>query len=97
MNLFFARLTIDFLARFINSLIGVLGSLDGVNVSATVANLAVHNGVVRDWGDDGVDAVRATNSQLQNLRVSDNGSFVLRIGAGSLVTHCTAAGRPSVQ
>ncbi|MCZ6683058.1 MAG: right-handed parallel beta-helix repeat-containing protein, partial [Planctomycetota bacterium] len=71
------------------SLIGVGGSFDGVAVPATRTNLVIRNGTVRNWGNDGVDTIRAQNSQLQDLRASGNGVNGLRIGAGGLVTHCT--------
>ncbi|MBI5765334.1 MAG: right-handed parallel beta-helix repeat-containing protein [Planctomycetes bacterium] len=75
-------------------LLGVVGSLDGV--SATVANLhsiAVVNGSVRNWGDEGVDlgSLLAANCRVADLHVS--GSLDLSgisVGNGSTVTNCVA-------
>ncbi len=72
------------------ALIGVPGSLDGVAVPAAHTNLAIRNGTIPDWGDDGVDAANATNSQLENLRASGNSAHGIRVGAGGTVTNCTA-------
>src|SRR5450432_723267 len=36
------------------SLVGIAGSLYGVRVPAVINNLTIRNGVVRDWGSEGV-------------------------------------------
>lgn len=74
------------------TLIGVPGSLDGISVFAPIANhrnLAIQNGSVCNWGVDGVDVSGADNSQIERLRVSQNGAHGLFIGAESLVANCT--------
>jgi parallel beta-helix repeat protein len=71
-------------------MIGVAGSLQGVVVSGTRANVAVHNGTVRSWGGIGIDANSAKNAHFENLRLSGNGSDGLRSGASSLVRACTS-------
>lgn len=71
-------------------LMGVAASLDGVNVSGTRYNIAVRNGTLRNWGQRGVNAAGARNSQYKNLQVLTNGAEGLNIGRGSLVEDCTA-------
>jgi len=71
-------------------LLGVVGSLDGVNVSIGTVNIHIHNGSVRNWGSDGVAADFASNSSLRNLRAEGNGASGLRLGEGGLVEACAA-------
>ncbi|MHC4617730.1 MAG: hypothetical protein ACYTEQ_08240, partial [Planctomycetota bacterium] len=72
------------------TLIGVPGSLDGITSVSTRYNVAVVNGSVYDWGEDGVDASNAGNSQFANLRIYENTGVGLTAGQGSTVDHCTA-------
>lgn len=75
-------------------LLGVAGSLDGV--SATVddlSNIAVVNGSVRNWGEDGVDlgARLAANCRVADLHVSGCLDLSgISVGNGSTVTNCVA-------
>lgn len=74
-------------------LLGVVGSLDGVNVSlAGQSNISVINGSVRNWGGDGVDlqSSNSTNSRIANLLSGGNLGNGLHIGSGSTVTGCSA-------
>jgi hypothetical protein len=77
-----------------HALVGVAGSLDGVHVSsptnATLHNIAVRNGTLRQWRGDGVDLSLADNCQLSQLRAfGNNPGYGLRVGTGGLVTGCT--------
>jgi len=72
-------------------LVGVPGSLDGVHAHAG-SNISIRNGTIRDWGGDGIDALSASNSEAEGLRVANNGEIGLGIGSGSVVRDCTAAG-----
>lgn len=62
------------------TLIGVPGSLDGIAVPSSQINLEIRNGVIRDWGGDGVDAWFGRNSRALGLRTSNNGGTGLRFG-----------------
>ena len=74
------------------ALIGGIGSFDGINVTGTGRkNIEIRNGTVTGWPGDGVDAVNANNSQLKDLRASDNLLNGLRVGDSSTVTRCTAS------
>jgi hypothetical protein len=67
-------------------LVGGTGS--GISVSGT--NIAIRNGTVRGWSDDGVGASSAVNSRVDQLRASDNGVFGIIVGSGSSVNDCQA-------
>jgi hypothetical protein len=72
------------------ALIGVPGSLFGINVPAARTNLALRNGIVRGWSLGGVDAGAARNSQFLDLQVSQNGLNGLSGGSAALIVRCSA-------
>lgn len=72
------------------ALIGVGGSLSGINVSSAQLNIAIRNGTIRDWGSRGLSASNASDSQFQDLRASGNGAPGLQIGSGCVLVGCTA-------
>ena len=73
------------------ALIGVGGSLDGINVPAAHRNLRLHNGSAQSWAGTGISSHNARNSQFDHLRVSQNGLHGLSCGNGCVVSSCTAA------
>lgn len=72
------------------SIVGVGGSLNGIQVIGLNGhrNLAIHNGSVCQWGNDGIDVSDADNGEYKDLRVSQNGAHGLFIGAQSLLLNC---------
>ena len=77
------------------ALVGVPGSLTGIDVSSIQRNIEIRNGIVRSWGQHGVGARNAQNSMLVRLRAFTNGwesafGDGLRIGDNSLVKGCVA-------
>jgi parallel beta-helix repeat protein len=68
---------------------GVAGSLNGINILNSSKNLSIHNGALDSWGQNGVNANNAYNSQFDSLCVSSNvdGLFT---GPNCLVRICTA-------
>jgi hypothetical protein len=67
---------------------GGVGGGSGISVPATVTNLKVHNGVIRNWASNGISAQNADNGQLTDLRVSNNGASGITIGTGWTVAAC---------
>lgn len=77
------------------TLIGVPGSLAGVDIPATQENIKILNGNLRNWGRHGVNAANANNSLLYMISTSTNGwestaQSGLSVGNGSVVKLCTA-------
>lgn len=70
-------------------LIGVAGSLDGVAASGNRSNIQILNGMVRGWGDDGVDLNSASNVSVRDVMASLNTDDGIRVGDGSSVRDCT--------
>lgn len=71
-------------------LVGVAGSLHGIEVPVAQANLAISGGTVRDWGGAGLNGALAVNCQLKNLRAFNNGANGLHVDQGSTVVNCAA-------
>ncbi|MGD0652423.1 MAG: right-handed parallel beta-helix repeat-containing protein [Verrucomicrobiia bacterium] len=61
---------------------GGVGGGCGINVTNAVKNLKVFNGVIRDWASRGVEASKADNGELKELRVSQNGAGGIAVGWG---------------
>ncbi len=71
------------------ALIGVPGSLNGINAASARRNLAVRNGIVRGWGQAAISLQTAENSQFDSLRIASNGSGLL-VGNQCQVRNCLA-------
>lgn len=70
-----------------------MGAFDGVSVTATgLKNIAVVNGSVRDWGDEGVDigTSGAINCRVADLLVTGNAGSGISTASGSTVSNCSA-------
>src|SRR4030042_3894095 len=61
----------------------------GVIVEGPYKNIKICNGTVRNCGGNGIEANTATNSQLEKLRVTDNGAIGVRGGEGGSIKDCT--------
>ena len=75
-------------------LVGVAGSLDGVSVTVVgLTNIAVVNGSVRNWGDEGVDLASfgpTNNCRVEGVLASGNTGSGISAGNASTVTNCSA-------
>ncbi len=74
-------------------LVGVAASLDGVSVSVfPLTNIAVVNGSVRNWGDEGVDlgTFSANTCRVEGVLASGNAGNGILTGSGCTVSNCTA-------
>ena len=77
---------------------GGAGNVAGINVPAAQKNIVIRNGTVRGWTNGGINALNATNSFIQGIRVSNNtaqntssGVAGLSVGNGSKVMDCFVA------
>jgi hypothetical protein len=78
-------------------LVGVpaMGVLDGVSVTMnSLTNIAVVNGSVRNWGQDGVNlgAFSASGCRVEDIASSGNGRIGVFAGNGSRIFRCFASG-----
>ena len=73
------------------SLVGVVGSLDGIRVTTTSKNVAIQNGMITSWGGIGLNAGGGPEHQrLTDLSVNENGSHGIVIGSMSHVMGLSA-------
>jgi len=71
-----------------------MGFFDGVSVTlAGLRNIAVVNGSVRNWGDEGVDlgSSVAINSRVHDVLASGNAGNGILAGIDSTVSNCSAS------
>ena len=68
------------------ALVGITGSLNGIT---SVARTDVRNGVVRQWGGDGISAASGI---VEHVTVFFNGGHGIALSWGSVVTECVAEG-----
>jgi len=74
------------------ALIGVPGSLDGINATMPWHDLEIRTGNIEGWGGDGVDtASPVSEGRYFNVRSFRNGGNGFNLGTRSVVTECQAA------
>jgi len=66
-------------------------SLSGIVVEPGRANVAIRNGVVRDWDGNGIDASSSRGVRVEGVRVANNGGTGILAGIGGIVEGSTAA------
>ena len=66
------------------------GAVNGVQMAAAQQNCAIYGGTIRGWGGSGISAA-LSRCRVERLFVSNNGSFGVSVGPGSLVKDCIAA------
>ncbi len=76
-------------------LLGVpaMGAFDGVSVTvSSLTNIAVINGSVRNWGDDGIDlgTLTASNCRVEDVQASGNTGTGISVGSVTIVDRCVA-------
>jgi parallel beta-helix repeat protein len=69
-----------------------MGAFDGVNVSVdSLRDIAVINGSVRNWGDEGVDlGFLSFGCRVEGVRASGNAGIGINGGVACTITNCTA-------
>ena len=67
------------------TLVGTAGSLSGLIISGSHANIAIHNGVAVGWGGKGIDAGNATNEEFTHLLLSSNGADGITVGSNARI------------
>jgi parallel beta-helix repeat protein len=72
------------------ALIGVPGSVVGVDMSGLRTNITICNGTIRDWGGYGIRGLNGNDCIFQNLRIFNNLSDGLNTGPAALVKDCVA-------
>lgn len=79
------------------SVVGVDGSLTGVKATVSENNVVLRNGVVRGWGEHGVELVVLLGQRgmlVENVQSSENGGHGIRANTG-VMRGCTATSNGS--
>jgi hypothetical protein len=61
---------------------------DGILASGQRWNIAIRNGVIRNWRRDGLDLASASNSVLSALQIEDCAHHGIIVGGASMVIDC---------
>lgn len=69
-----------------------VGSLAGIKVTGNRSNIAVQNGVVRDFFDEGLNFSTAERTLIEQVRSLNNGEHGMLLGRAARVNHCIASG-----
>lgn len=77
------------------TLTGVSGSYDGIMVNSGKNNIAIFNGVIRNWDWAGVDADDCKNNLFEDLRCFGNSQSGLRAGHSNTIVSCVSANNGS--
>lgn len=63
----------------------------GINVLGSVNNIAVYNGNIIKWGNDGIKSELASNCRYIHLTIRENGGDGIYSGSSTLVSNCIAS------
>ena len=75
---------------------GAGGTAAGILGSGPRHNLAIRNGVVRNWGGTGIELFDAgSNCQMERIFAYGNGGYGIASGGGSVVRDCTSEANAS--
>jgi parallel beta-helix repeat protein len=73
--------------------VGVASSLDGIRSTASLRNMTIRNGSVRNWGGNGIDLSTSLSrmTRVEEVHSSGNGIDGIKSGEGGLVVNCHAS------
>jgi parallel beta-helix repeat protein len=72
-------------------LAGVLGSLDGIS-APFASSVAIRNGLVRNWGGNGINLFGGVGALVTDIRAIGNGSYGVRGSNRTILKNCAAEG-----
>lgn len=72
-----------------HALVGVAGSLDGILISGSRANVTVTNGTIRNWGGDGMDGTTLVSGRFESLILANNTARGIMTGTRATISKCT--------
>ena len=80
--------TIDLMGFHVS---GVAGSLRGITTTGVnLENIAITNGTIDGWGQDGIWLLNSLNGVMTDLRASNNATAGIRVGSGTSISRCVA-------
>lgn len=84
------RIDVDDVSLDLNgfALLGVAGSVDGVMTLTDIQDVTVTNGMVAEWGDDGIDLALGTQLRVEGVNARKNRGSGIELGSFSRVRDC---------
>lgn len=76
-------------------ILGVPGSLDGINIVNAAAGITIRNGAIASMGGDGIDAAGATAVRIEAVTVRLSGGQGIVTGSGAQISGCITQGNAS--
>jgi hypothetical protein len=70
------------------SLIGVAGSLDGIHFDDPTVDGSVLKGMIRLWGQDGIDGEKLASGRFEAITSEANGGAGIMMGSDSVASGC---------
>lgn len=71
---------------------GTSNSLSGIIVTALAENISIRNGVLRNWGQFGINATNAADVVMVDVKAFGNGYGGLYAGQNAIIDHCSVYG-----
>lgn len=65
---------------------------DGILIFGIQRNITIRNGTIRNWRDEGINAVNGSLCRFENLRILDNDTDGLICNDGNVLINCIASG-----
>ena len=65
---------------------------DGIRIDRSQENITIRNGIVRDWGNDGIDLALSENALIEEIVAAANGDSGVIAGVRAVVQRCRADG-----
>ena len=70
------------------TVVGLTNSLSGIIVNGSHSDIAIRNGAVADWGNNGVAALAGDRCIVENVRSTGNAGAGIKVGFNSRVIRC---------
>jgi hypothetical protein len=64
---------------------------EAITFPDSVGNIRISNGHIDGWGDEGINALQATNSEFSNLSIVHNKGDGLKTGKQCIIRYCNAS------
>jgi len=74
------------------SLNGTANSLSGIKVTSLAENISIRNGVLRNWGQFGIDATNGIDVVIMDVKAYGNGYGGIYAGQNAIMERCSVYG-----
>lgn len=86
------NVTLDLNGYTLDGSLGGVATDDGIVVLGDQDNIFIKNGIIKNWGGDGINAFNCDNCSFADLIIDNNGGDGLVTDFGGIIYNCTARG-----